>query len=177
MQKNEVIKILNNGGIGVIATDTLYGLVCSAFNKEAVEKIYKLKHRDTKKGLIILISDMTDLAKFGVDYNLKILNKYWPGPVSIILPVKEDKIPHLVKEAGSLAFRLPNNNDLLEILKQTGPLVAPSANLEGEEPAKNATEAKEYFGNKIDFYLEGGTLNNPPSKIIRIEGKQEIILR
>lgn len=174
----KAVKILKEGGVGVMPTDTLYGLVGSAFSKEAINRIYEIKKRNKNKKLIILISTLDDLKKFKVVLNQKqkeILNKYWPGKVSIIL--------------NKIAFRLPARNtfinvgrpvkkSLIELLKKTGPLVAPSANPEGEKPAENIKEAKNYFGDTVDFYISGGRLKGQPSKLIKINKKGEIeILR
>lgn len=165
MKKNQdnIIKILKNGGVGIIPTDTLYGLVGSAFSKKVINRIYKLKKRDRKKKLITLISDIQDLKKFGIKIDkaqAKIFSKFWPGKVSIIL--------------SGTAFRLPKNKKLIEILKKTGPLVAPSANPEGLKPAENISQAKKYFKNNVDFYLSGGTLKSKSSTLIEINKKGEI---
>jgi L-threonylcarbamoyladenylate synthase len=160
------IKILKNDGVGVIPTDTLYGLVGSAFSKKAINKIYKIKNRDKNKKLIVLISSLNDLKKFKIKISkeeAKILEKFWPGEVSIIL--------------NDIAFRFPKKKSLLEILKRTGPLVAPSVNREGEKPAENIKEAREYFGNAVDFYLPDGTLKSEPSTLIRIKNGEIEVLR
>jgi len=202
-KEKKIIKILKNDGVGVIPTDTIYGLVGSAFSKKAINRIYKLKKRNKKKKLIILISSVKDLKKFGINLPLRrgsarrargfdVLNEFWPHsakatrgkpkPVSIIL--------------GGTAFRLPAKKSLIKILQKTGPLVAPSANPEGMKPAGNIQEAKKYFGpipspsqregNKkgilpfgedlggVDFYLSGGTLKGKPSKLIKIEDNGKI---
>src|SRR3989344_5324694 len=145
---SEVVKILKIGSIGVIPTDTIYGLVGSALNKKAVERIYKLRKRSLKKPLIILIGDIKDLKKFGIslypnDYTL--LAKFWPGKVSIILNCPSPKFKYLHRGTQSLAFRLPKTHNLKTFLKKTGPLVAPSANQEGEPSAKTIKEAQKYF--------------------------------
>jgi L-threonylcarbamoyladenylate synthase len=122
---------------------------------------------------------MDDLKLFGikVDHKMKlILEKYWPGKISIILPCKYKKFQYLHRGTGGLAFRLPANESLREILLQTGPLVAPSANPEGREPAVNLAEARKYFGNKIDFYYGSGKLQSPPSTLIKVvKGKVEVL--
>lgn len=158
-----ILKIIKKDGIGILPTDTLYGLVASAFSKKGIDRIYKIKNRNKNKKLIVLISSLKDLAKFKININKKqeeVLKKFWPGKVSFIL--------------NNIAFRLPNNKKLIEILKKTGPLVAPSANPEGEKPAENIIEAKNYFGDKVDFYMSGGTLKSEPSIIIKINKKGEI---
>jgi L-threonylcarbamoyladenylate synthase len=157
MTKKEIVKILKNGGVGVIPTDTIYGLVGSASSRKAINSIYKIKKRNKNKKLIILISAIAEIGKFGIKINkkqVKVLEKFWPGRNSIIL--------------NDTAFRLPKNKKLIKILKKTGPLVAPSANPEGLKPAENITQAKKYFGNRVDFYLSGGTLKSKPSTLIKI---------
>lgn len=170
----EVGKELKDGKIGVIPTDTVYGIVSSAFDKKSVEKIYELKKRNKKKPMIVLISSLKDLNLFNAKIDKKTAGKYWPGRVSIILPVK--KFEYLHRGKKSLAFRLPSDETLVKILKISGPLVAPSANTEGESPATTIEEAKKYFGEKINFYLGAGKLKGKPSKIISLKnGKIEVI--
>jgi len=167
MENKEILKILKSDGIGVMPTDTLYGLVGSAFSKKAINRIYKVKNRNKSKKLIVLISNLKDLEKFNIKITKEqkeVLHKFWPGKVSFVL--------------NNIAFRLPNKQKLIEILKKTGPLVAPSANPEGLKPAKNITEAKKYFGDLVDFYIAGGNLESEPSTLLKVNKKGEIeILR
>ena len=174
--------MLKKGGIAVMPTDTLYGVVGSALSRTTVERIYELKGRNEKKPFIILILKIADLEKFGIkDIPSSELKKYWPGKVSIILPLKRSsrkEFEYLHRGTNSLAFRLPDKKSLIEILKKTGPLVAPSANPEGLPPAENITEAKKYFGDEVDAYIAGGKLTGKASKIISISENGEVsILR
>ena len=183
MQKNktDIIKIIKNGGVGVIPTDTIYGIVGSVFSKQAVGRIYKIKNRPDNSPFIILISSLKDLENFNIKINkemAKILEKFWPGKVSIIFPCNLSKYKYLHRGTKSLAFRLPDKKTLIELIKKTGPIVAPSANLSNEKPAENIKEARKYFRDSIDFYLSGGTLKSKPSVLIRLENDNEIkILR
>jgi L-threonylcarbamoyladenylate synthase len=209
IQKN-TIEILKSGGVGVLPTDTIYGIVGSALNKKAVARIYKLRRRSPHKPMIILISDMRQETwdKFGIKPTpamIKILKRFWPGKVSIILMTKDmrqaawrKKWRYLHRGINSLAFRLPKPARLRRLLQKTGPLVAPSANWEGWPPAKTIKEAKKYFGTArvkdalrsravskgtaatsggIDFYVDGGPLLGAPSKLIKIERGKIIVLR
>lgn len=154
-------------------TDTLYGLVGSAFSKKAVARIYKLKKRNPKKPLIILIESFRDLARFGVKPDAKIkkiLQKVWSGKISVILPCRNKKFLYLHRGINTLAFRLPAKKSLRALLRETGPLVAPSANPEGLPPARTIREAKKYFGDTVDFYIDGGTFSSQPSTLIAIKG-------
>lgn len=179
--KEENIKTLKTGGIGVTNTDTILGIVGNALNKSTVERIYRLKKRNLKKPFIILISEIKELEKFDIKLDKKtkeILKKYWPGKVSIILPCESKKFEYLHRGNKSLAFRLPSKKSLINTLKKTGPLVAPSANPEGLEPAKNLKESQKYFEDKVDFYhIQKSITNNKPSTLIKIEDEKIEILR
>ncbi|MBI2035106.1 MAG: threonylcarbamoyl-AMP synthase [Candidatus Liptonbacteria bacterium] len=176
----KIINILKNGGIGVMPTDTIYGLVGSALNRKTVRKIYKIRRRNPKKPFIILINSKDDLKIFGIHPNVKtqkVLKKLWPGKVSVILPCRLKKFAYLYRGTNTLALRVPKKNSLRKLLRSTGPLVAPSANWEGYPPAKNIKEAKKYFGDHIDFYVNGKNKNTKPSTLIMIKSGQVSVLR
>jgi L-threonylcarbamoyladenylate synthase len=177
----DIAGILKNNGIGILPTDTLYGLVGSVYSQVAVERIYEIKKRDENKSPIILIFSVEELKDFGVELTetaKKFTEKYWPGKVSIIFNFHNEKLSYVDKNnSGTLAFRLPDKKDLIELLRQTGPLIAPSANVQGMTPAKNIAEAKKYFGNTIDFYSDGGELISEPSTLVKINKDSIEVLR
>lgn len=181
----EVVKIIKNNGVGVLPTDTLYGLVGLAFSQKAVKRIYELKSRQPEKQVIVLISNIKDLKKFGVRIGQKdkiFLKQLWPNPISVVLPLSHDeeisqKIKHLTFSSDNLAFRIPKSCWLRRLLKKTGPLVAPSANPEGFPPATTIEEAKKYFNDRADFYVDGYRLENKPSTLIKISENGIEILR
>ncbi len=171
---DEVITLLKSGKIGVMPTDTLYGLVGSALNPEVVEKIYNLRKRVKDKPMIILISEIDDLEKFEINLTKKqyeFLEKIWPNPASVVLPCPSEKLSYLHRGKESLAFRVPKDKNLLKVLTQTGPLVAPSANIEGEKPAENIEEARKYFGDSLSFYIDAGEIKSQPSTLISLDDK------
>ena len=181
---------LKDGAIGVIPTDTIYGICAPALDKKAIEKVYKLKKRDPKKPMIILIGSLDDLRKFNIDLNAwqkKVLNpthkqimcgikQVWPGKVSVVLPCLDKKFAYLHKGTKTLAFRLPKKRELLKILSISGPLVAPSANPEGGRPAETIAEAKKYFGKNI-FYYGTGKISGQPSILIKLQNNKIKIIR
>lgn len=177
---NIVIKLIKAGKIGVLPTDTIYGLVGSALSKSAVSRIYKIKKRNPQKPLIILIGSMADLKLLGVKLDIKMqkmLRKIWPGPISVILSANIKKFSYLHRGKNNLAFRLPKNKKLRQFLKKTGPIVAPSANPENKKPAESIIQAKEYFGENIDFYVDDGTKKSKPSTLVEIKNGKIVILR
>lgn len=168
---HKIIKQLSESELGVIPTDTIYGIVGLALNPQTVEKIYKLRKRSSRKPMIILISSLDDLKKFDIKLTQTqddFLKKIWPNPVSVILACPSKKFRYLHRGTNSLAFRVPSDRKLVDILKEVGPLVAPSANFEGEPPSQTVTQAKKYFGDQASFYVDGGKLESSPSTLIQL---------
>ncbi|MBI2019830.1 threonylcarbamoyl-AMP synthase [Candidatus Daviesbacteria bacterium] len=154
---SKIVNLLKNGGVGVMPTDTIYGIVGSALLPQTVEKIYQLRKRSLNKPFIILICSLNDLNHFNIKLSAaqkKFLEKIWPNPLSVVLSCQDENFKYLHRGTNSLAFRLPKDKKLLELLKKVGPLVAPSANIAGEKPAANINEAKKYFSDRVDFYYE-----------------------
>jgi L-threonylcarbamoyladenylate synthase len=178
-----VAKILKHGGVAVIPTDTLYGVVGSALSEKTVERIYDVKGRDDNKPCIVLITDYKDLEKFGVIYNQKDLERFWPGKVSVILPIENNiiqkKFEYLHRGTYGISFRMisSRNRNLFKLIKEVGPLIAPSANPQGLEPAENITQAKKYFGDSVDFYVSSGTKKSKPSTLVSYKDGKFTVLR
>jgi L-threonylcarbamoyladenylate synthase len=172
----KVVDVLNAGGVVVIPTDTIYGISARALDKKVVEKVHKLKGR-SQKPFIILISSIDDLKIFGVEAHGETLKKYWPGKVTIILHCNNPEFEYLHLGLKTLAFRIPDKKDLIEVIKKTGPLISTSVNPEGLESANTIEKAKHYFAGKVDLYLGEGEKNSSPSTIIKIENGKVVVLR
>lgn len=173
-------QILKRGGVGVLPTDTIYGLVGSALSRDSVIRIYNLRKRNLKKPMIILIGSFNDLQLFHIKVDKKLksgLQKLWPGRASIILPCHSKKFAYLHRGTKSLAFRLPQPKSLRNLLKSTGPLVAPSANIEGMPSATTVGKAEKYFGNKVDFYVDKGKIDSLPSTLVQVKDNKIIVKR
>lgn len=160
------IQLQASGVVGVIPTDTVYGLVARAADQAAVERLYALKHRDHKPGTIIA-ANIDQLVELGIKRRyLTAVQQFWPGAVSVEIP---HQLAYLNQSTGRQAFRIPDDAALLSLLLKVGPLQTTSANLPGDPPASTIEEAKAYFGDRVDFYIDGGDLSaNQPSTIIRV---------
>ena len=176
---NAINSVYQRGELVILPTDTLYGLTAQALKPDAVEQVYKLKKRSPEKPFIILISDLKMLDLFGVKPTLKqnkLLSKVWPGQVSVILPCNIEKLEYLHRSTNSLAFRLPKDKILRDLISQTGPLIAPSANTEGNEPALTIQEAYRYFGEDVPLYIDAGVKQSQPSTLISLlNGNIEVL--
>lgn len=163
--------------VGVLPTDTVYGLVASAHDPRAVKRLYDLKGREGKPGTIIAAS-IDQLVRLGLKTRyLKSVIDYWPGALSIVIPCDES-LSYLHEGVGSLAVRLPADEPLAALLEQTGPLLTTSANHPGEPVASDVQAAEAYFGDKLDFYVDGGNMSGrKPSTIIRVVDDAVEVLR
>lgn len=164
--------LIANGGIGVMPSDTLYGVMCSAINDASIERLYKVKKRDPTKPCVILASSLEQLMELeGLDQNT-LLNaeKYWPGAVTVVVQCKAGYMPAVHRGTKTIACRVPDNAELRSLLEITGPIVAPSANPEGARPASDLHEAQAYFGDDVDFYVDVGKItNDEPSTLIQFD--------
>jgi L-threonylcarbamoyladenylate synthase len=162
----ELVGLLSNGAVGIIPTDTVYGLVCVASDEQVVERLYAIKGRNQKPGTIIA-AETQQLVDLGVHARyLKAVEHFWPGPISVIVPAN---LGYLNQGAIGLAMRIPANEPLRELLGQTGALQTTSANAPGEATATTVGAARAYFGDAVDFYVDGGDLSgHPPSTVIRV---------
>ena len=170
-------KLDQPSAVGVIPTDTIYGLAARAADHRAVARLYAFKQREAKPGTLIAAS-IDQLVELGIKRRyLTAVAQYWPNPLSVIIPCgPELAYLHLGKQ--SLAIRIPNKPELRELLQKTGPLLTSSANHPGEPPANTVAEAEAYFGEAVDFYEDGGNLANyKPSTIIRIVDDAVEVLR
>lgn len=175
LQDNQLVAAIKGGAVGIIPTDTVYGIVCAANDSQAVVRLYALKDREQKPGTIIA-ANVTQILGLGIHpAYLSIVDKFWPGPVSVETP---HSIVYLHQGTGRQAIRIPDDERLRTFLEKTGPLQTTSANQPGKPHANTVAEALEYFDNRVDFYVDGGdTTGSEPSTIIRItdDGTVEVI--
>ncbi|HVP41140.1 MAG TPA: L-threonylcarbamoyladenylate synthase [Candidatus Krumholzibacteriaceae bacterium] len=154
----EAARIIAEGGIIVYPTDTVYGLGCNPFNEEAVRKIFRIKGKRTKP-LPILASNVKEIEKIALttDRTLKFAEKFWPGPLTMVLP-KKPSLPSLVtRDLNSVAVRVPNHKVAFELIRTSGGLlVGTSANKTGKKPSRTAQEAAKQIGKKVDLIIDDG---------------------
>jgi len=162
----EAARLLAKGAVGVMPTDTVYGLVAQADNESAVQRFYALKNREQKPGTLIAANTAQLLALGVPQSEIDQVAKWWPNQLSAVLTVNGREYLH--QGVGTLAMRVVAHPKIRELLEQTDPLITSSANQPGQPPATNLDEAAAYFGDTIDFYVDGGVIADAlPSTIIR----------
>lgn len=170
-------KIIKSGGIVVFPTDTVYGIGCDPYNKEAIQKIYKIKSRESSKSLPILAFSKevaTKIAEFDKNAE-KIAEKIWPGPLTLILKLTDEKLKASLNIDSKIAIRVPKHQCTLELLEKCNFLVGTSANISGMGPFRNPEECYQNIQD-FDLFLDGGTITSGgESTIIEFEeGKLKI---
>jgi len=164
-----LVDILRDGGVGILLTDTVYGLVGIATDPAAATRVIDAKGRKYKPGTLIA-ADAQQLLDLGLQReHVKAAEQFWPGPVTVVLPTKPG-LEYLDLGLASLAVRVPDHQEIVTLLKKVGPLLTTSANRPNEPMVKSIAEAQEIFGNRLNFYVDGGQLDSPlASTIIRIK--------
>ena len=172
----ELVAAINNGAIGVLPTDTVYGLIGKAESPEAIERMYSVKSRERQPGTTIGAST-SQLEQLGFPANqLQRAAHYWPNALSV--EMNASSIPeYLSTKQPVMAARVPDTPELLALLKQTGPLMTTSANAPKQPTSTSVQMAIDYFGDDVDFYVDGGDLSGrPPSTIIGFDDAGETIM-
>lgn len=153
----QAVRFLRNGGVISFPTETVYALAADATNKNAIERIYKIKGREFNKPLAVLVKN-TRQAEELVQCNeafFKLAAKFSPGPISYILPVKKNIKLYANQGLASLGVRIPDNKTALQILEAADfPVAATSTNPSGKKEATSANEVKDYFSSQIDMIID-----------------------
>jgi len=173
------IKKIKAGKIIVFPTDTVYGIGCDPYNRDAISLLYKIKKRKKTNAFPVLGYSKKELEKI-VEFNgleEKIAEKFWPGRVTIILKVKDKEIQKSLGLDEKIAVRVPNNKCVLSLLKECKLLVGTSANISGTPPSIDPNECvKDMTG--YDLLIDGGIISSRgESTIVEIEGSDIKILR
>ncbi|MBL7155912.1 MAG: threonylcarbamoyl-AMP synthase [Candidatus Omnitrophica bacterium] len=164
--------LLRGGALVCFPTETVYGIGANFMDETAVKKLYEIKKRSLNKPFTIHISSLDTIGRMRCEISKqaqKLIDSFWPGPLTIILKSKE----------GKLGFRMPQNRVAKSLISKSGvPVAAPSANLSGEEPPKDAGEISKDLRDKVDLILDGGrTRFQRESTIIDLSAKAYKILR
>ena len=173
------IKKIKDGGIIVFPTDTVYGIGCDPYNKKTISRLYEIKKRKKTKPFPVLGVSKTELEKIAEFNTLeeKIAEKFWPGQVTLVLKVKDEKIRQSLCLDKKIAVRVPNNQCVLSLLKECKFLVGTSANISGTTPFTDPNECSKNL-TRYDLLIDGGIIpSQSESTIVEIVGDDIKILR
>jgi L-threonylcarbamoyladenylate synthase len=178
----KAVAVLQRGGLVAFPTETYYGLAVDPECEAAVSKLFQVKRRQAHKPLLLLIDrseQLTDLVSMVPEKYLDLMNTYWPGPLTLVFPARENLSRMLTGDTGTIGIRISPHPLARELIRTLGkPVTATSANLSGGTPAKTADEVLEMFQEKVDYILDGGaTPAGLCSTVVGLEHGNLIILR
>jgi L-threonylcarbamoyladenylate synthase len=169
---------VKKGGLVVFPTDTVYGIGCDPRNPKAVDAIYRIKKRSESKNLPVLGYSKEEISKIAIFDKLsnKIADRFWPGPITLVLKLKDKEISESMKLDDKIAVRVPNHTCMLSLLKECKIIVGTSANYSGNPSFSDSKEVLENFSG-FDVFLDGGRiLNSSESTVVEIvEGNLRIL--
>lgn len=181
-QVREAARILTEGGVVAIPTDTVYALAASPFSSTAVRRIFCMKGRPKSMALPLLLADATDIARWADEVPeaaIRLAKEFWPGPLTLVLR-KSRVIPDAVTAGGeTVALRVPNHGVPRELARELGgPITGTSANRSGEPPLTSARAVAEELGREVDMVVDGGPSQRPvPSTVLDLSEGMPRILR
>ena len=174
----EALAALRRGEVIVFPTETLYGLGADALNFSAVGKVFQLKGRDPDNPFPVLVADRTMLDCLIAETTQladSLMTRFWPGPLTLVLPARTDIPRPLVNRDGGIGVRLSSQPIATELVRLLGrPVTATSANPSGQPGARTVAQAKNYFAGKINIYLDGGELNSPIGSTVAAVSKDKL---
>jgi len=177
---NKAVEVLKNGGVIIYPTDTVYGIGCDIFNKDALERVYFIKQDAGSKLFSFICPNLKDIAKYArvSDYAYKTMKKLLPGPYTFVLPAAKEVPKKLWTKRETVGIRVPDHIIALELAKELGnPIVSTSVTKRNGEVLYNPDEIKLLFENQVDLMLAAGPLESKPSSIIDLSGEEPEVLR
>lgn len=178
-----VVNILDNDGVIIFPTDTVYGIGCNCFSTKAIKKIFSCKNRPNNKPINVLTDNYEKILSVVKEIKPKekeLINKYMPGALTIILKKNEAISPLLTANLDTIGVRIPANSIALKILESVNyPLATTSANISGEESGIKLADFEVDFADKVDAIIDGGESKlKVASTIVQVDDKDNIkILR
>jgi L-threonylcarbamoyladenylate synthase len=174
------IDVLHHGGLIAFPTDTVYGLAAPVFDEDSIDRLYFVKGRTHTKAIAVLLSKIGQLPQVTSGINIqaqKLAKKFWPGPLTIVLPRHPD-LPEILAPEPTIGVRIPDHPFALSLMDQTGPLAVTSANLSGSENACTAQEVMKQLKGRIHLIIDDGpTPGGIPSTVVDCTTPETKILR
>jgi len=179
---DKAVKTLKNGGVLVFPTETVYGIGCGVFVRQSIRRVLAIKKRKTDKPLPVLISDTDQLAglvKGSPAMAASLIKAFWPGPLTVIFEAGEAVPEEVTAGTGTVGVRMPDHPLCLEIIKEYGhPVIAPSANISGQEPPASFMKIEPAVIEEADMAMDDGVCRyGIPSTVVDATGRELVIVR
>jgi tRNA threonylcarbamoyl adenosine modification protein (Sua5/YciO/YrdC/YwlC family) len=176
----KAVEVLKEGGIIVYPTDTVYGMGCDLFNKQAIERIYEIKRRNKKEPLSFICADLKDISNYALvsNYAYKTMRRLLPGAYTFVLEASRQVPKILLTKRRTVGIRVPDNKICLALVGELGhPLINTSAKLEQDEILSDPFEIEKKFKKLVDLVIDGGPLASDQSSVIDMIDDVPTVLR
>ena len=181
MDIDKIVSVIDSGGLVITPTDTVYGIMGDSLDESVIRKVYSVKRRSFSKPLILLMSDVEMIKKYTSDISdveWDLINHFLPGLVTIILKKNDLVSPLITSNSDYVGIRIPNNSELVEIIKKLGrPVISTSANISDRDVITRVDMISDELLFGIDYVYDGGEINSLSSTIIRVVDGKLVILR
>jgi L-threonylcarbamoyladenylate synthase len=165
----------------VFPTESVYGLGADARSAAAVEHLVAVRGREEGKPILLLVEDLAMAGAVAAeipDGARRLARRFWPGPLTLVLPARDGLPPALTAGTGTIGVRAPGHRTAAALVAGLGrPVTAPSANPPGAAPPRRVDEARAYFGGRVAVYVDGGELPGGASTVAAVEGDRVRVIR
>lgn len=181
MDIDKIVEVINNGGLVITPTDTIYGIMGNALNEDVIRRVFDVKQRPYNKPLLLLMDSFEMVDNYTEELSemeKKLVNRFWPGLVTFILK-KNNKVSDLITAGNdTVGIRIPDNKDLLEIIRRLKrPVISTSANITGTPVITSTKLLEKDLIDNIDYIYDGGDIDEVSSTIVRVIDNKVNILR
>lgn len=176
----EIVEVIKNGGVVIMPTDTIYGIIADATNEKAIQKVYEIKKRNENKPMLMLVNGIKMLNKYVSSINdieKKLIDELWPGALTIIFN-KKNVSDLLTGGLDTVGIRYPDNELLINIMNELNvPLLSTSVNVSGDASATCIDNINESILNNVDYVYDVGECKGEASTIVVVKGSELRVLR
>lgn len=177
---DKAIETLKDGGIIIYPTDTIYGMGCDIFNREALERLFTIKNDSPDKLFSFICSDLKDISKYAKvsDYAYRKMKQLLPGPYTFILPAAKEVPKKLWSKRKTVGIRIPNSSITLTIVRELqNPIISTSVTNRIGEILLNPDEIRAVMNSQVDLMIASGPLSGKPSSVVDLSGDEPVIIR
>jgi L-threonylcarbamoyladenylate synthase len=175
----EIRGVIERAGVMAMPTETYYALGASPFQEAAVERVVRLKGRPEGMPILVLVAEQSDVGRFVIEIPPiaeLLMNRFWPGPLTLVLPAQSSLPTLLTAGSGTVGIRQPSHAGLRMLLGTVGPLTGTSANRSGSPPAQSAKAVQDHLGEAVDIIVDGGrTEGGLPSTVVSVMGQVSVL--
>jgi L-threonylcarbamoyladenylate synthase len=181
LERDEAVRLLLDGAVVAVPTDTVYGVAASLAHADAVASLFLLKDRPLGVPLPVLVHALSPIQEIDVEWSeraQRLSEEFWPGPLTIVAPASHELARMLGGSVDTVGVRVPDDELLLSVLRECGPLAVSSANTHGAEPCHSAQEVLlALAGERLAGVLDGGERRSEVSTVVEIDETSWRVLR